>query len=160
GEVQQALDGKRHFPAPLQHALETLRALAQTLRRKRLAAGALDLEVPETKAWVNEQGEPVRIERREHLESHELIEEFMLLANRCAGREGGRRRPGRPSRVPEPPMAGKLAELDPMLGVLGLPRIGHPHEPARALQSLLAAPLDPAHRRLLHRLVLRSLTKA
>ena len=160
GEVQEALDGKHQLPAPLTHALEELRTLARALRKKRLAAGALDLDVPETKAWVDENGEPVRIERREHLESHELIEEFMLLANRCVGSEGERRRAGLLYRVHEPPQAGKLAELDTMLGVLGLPRIGHPNEPARALQSLLAAPLDPAHRRLLHRLVLRSLTKA
>jgi ribonuclease R len=63
-------------------------------------------------------------------------------------------------RVHEPPMAGKLGELDLMLRALGLPRLGHPQEPAKALQALLAVPLDPAHRRLLHRLVLRSLTRA
>ena len=160
GEVQEALDGKGRLPAPLLHALETLRTLARALRKKRLAAGALDLEVPETKAWVDAEGEPVRIERRTHLESHELIEEFMLLANRCVGSEGEKRKAGLLYRVHEPPAASKLAELDTMLGVLGLPRIGHPHEPARALQSLLAAPLDPAHRGLLHRLVLRSLMKA
>ena len=160
GEVQEALEGKRQLPTSLMHALEHMRALARALRRKRLGSGALDLDVPETKAWVDEQGEPVRIERRAHLESHELIEEFMLLANRCVGGDGQRRKAGMLYRVHEPPQASKLAELDTMLGVLGLPRIGHPHEPARALQSLLAAPLDPAHRRLLHRLVLRSLTKA
>jgi ribonuclease R len=160
GEVQEALDGKRQLPSPVLHALEPLRALARAMRRNRLKAGALDLDVSETKAWVDENGEVLRIERREHLESHELIEEFMLLANRCVGSEGERRKAGLLYRVHEPPQAGKLAELDTMLGVLGLPRIGHPHEQARALQSLLAAPLDPAHRHLLHRLVLRSLTKA
>jgi ribonuclease R len=160
GEVQDAFDGKRSLPAPLQHALETLRGLARALRRNRFANGALDLDVPETKAWVDEHGEPVRIERRQHLESHELIEEFMLLANRCVGHEGARRKSGVLYRVHEPPQASKLGELNMMLGVLGLPRIGHPHEPAKALQSLLAAPLDPAHRQLLHRLVLRSLMKA
>ena len=160
GEVQDAFDGRKHFAAPLQHALEKLRVLARALRVRRLAAGALDLEVPEVKAWVDERGEPVKIERREHLESHELIEEFMLLANRCVGTEGERRRAGLLYRVHEPPLSGKLAELELMLRVLGLPRIGHPHEPARALQALLAVSLDPPHRRLLHRLVLRSLSRA
>jgi ribonuclease R len=160
GEVQAAFDGEKPFAAPLQHALEKLRALARALRRRRLAAGALDLDVPEVKAWVDERGEPVRIERREHLESHELIEEFMLLANRCVGTEGERRRAGLLYRVHEPPLGGKLAELDLMLRVLGLPRIGHPDEPARALQALLAVSLDPPHRRLLHRLVLRTLSRA
>ncbi|HEY2954329.1 MAG TPA: VacB/RNase II family 3'-5' exoribonuclease [Candidatus Eisenbacteria bacterium] len=160
GEVQEAMDGTRRLPAQLEEALETLRGLARGLRRRRLAAGALDLEVPEVKAWVNERGETVRIERRAHLESHELIEEFMLLANRLVGGEGERRKSGLLYRVHEPPGAGKLAELDTMLRALGLPRIGHPQEPARALQALLAVALDPPRRRLLHRLVLRSLAKA
>jgi ribonuclease R len=47
-----------------------------------------------------------------------------------------------------------------MLRALALPRLGSLEDPARALQTLLRASLDPAHRRLLHRLVLRSLTRA
>jgi len=160
GEVQEALDGKRQLPAPLPHALEELLALARALRRRRLASGALNLDVPEVKAWVDERGETIRIERRAHLESHELIEEFMLLANRCVGGEGERRRSGLLYRVHEPPPASKLVELELMLRALSLPRLGHPQEPARALQALLATPLDPPHRRLVHRLVLRSLSKA
>jgi ribonuclease R len=63
-------------------------------------------------------------------------------------------------RVHEAPVARKLSDLDAMLRALGLPRLGGAHDPARALQSLLRAHLDPAHRRLLHRLVLRSLPRA
>ncbi len=176
GEVQQALDGARPREHALQWALAALMELARALRRRRLAAGALDLDVPEVKAWVDEHGVPWRIERRPHLESHELIEEFMLLANRCVGEEGARRRAGLLYRVHEPPAPQKLAELDVTLRALGLPRLGLPHghapahhrpedwaaslEPAPALQALLRASLDPPKRRLLHRLVLRSLARA
>ena len=160
GRVQEALDGRAPFPQPLQHSLERLLALARGLRARRWAAGALDLDIPETKAWVDGQGNPVRIERREHLESHELVEEFMLLANRCVGHEGARRGPGLLYRVHEPPGAPKLAELETMLRALGLPRMGDTREPARALQTLLRTPLDPAHRRLVHRLALRALARA
>jgi ribonuclease R len=161
-EVQEAFDGRNTFPRALAESLEGLRRLARALRRRRHATGALDLEVAEVKAWVDERGETLRLERREHLESHELIEEFMLLANRCVGEEGERRKSGLLYRVHDPPAPGKLAELDVMLKALGLPRLGHAHahDPARALQALLAVPLDPAHRRLLHRLVLRSLARA
>jgi len=160
GEVQQAFDGKLHLEDRLQDALEHLRTLARALRARRMAAGALDLEVPETKAWVDERGVPLRIERRPHFESHELIEEFMLLANRCVGEEGARRRAGVLYRIHEPPPASRLADLEAMLRALGLPRPGAHAEPARALQALLAVPLDPPHRRLVHRLVLRSLSRA
>jgi ribonuclease R len=100
------------------------------------------------------------IERRSHLESHELIEEFMLLANRAVGEEGARRRAGLLYRVHEAPSPVKLAELEQTLGALGLPRLGRADDPARALQALLRVPLDPPHRRLVHRLVLRSLPRA
>ena len=174
GEVQEALDGARPKEPPLQRTLTTLMQLARVLRRRRLAAGALDLDVPEVKAWVDEHGVPWRIERRPHLESHQLIEEFMLLANRCVGEEGARRRSGLLYRVHEAPSPLKLAELDTMLRALGLPRLGiaaphgahHPGtlaevlQPAPALQALLRAPLDAPRRRLLHRLVLRSLARA
>jgi ribonuclease R len=116
--------------------------------------------VPEVKVSVDERGVPVRIERRPHLESHELVEEFMLLANRRVGEEGARRNAGLLYRVHDPPSPTKLEELDATLKTLGLPRPARTPEPAVALQSLLVVPLDPPHRRLVHRLVLRSLARA
>ncbi len=159
-EVQRALDRERIASRDLQAGLEQLRALARALRSRRRAAGSLDLDVPEVKAWVDANGVPTRIERRAHLESHELIEEFMLLANRCVGAEGAERRSGVLFRVHEPPLDSKLAELDAMLRALGLPRLGSWTDPGPALQTLLRVPLDPPRRRLLHRLVLRTLTRA
>ena len=160
GQVQEALDGRTLMPGDVQLPLERLRALARALRARRRAAGALDLEVPEVKAWVDERGRPLKLERRPHLESHELIEEFMLLANRCVGGEGAQRRSGLLYRIHEPPSGRKLGELDLMLKALGLPRPGDLGDPARALQAVLRAPLDPPRRRLVHRLVLRTLMRA
>jgi ribonuclease R len=160
GQVQEALERRTPFPADLQEACEALWGIGRALRSRRWARGALDLEVPETKAWVDPHGVPLRIERRPHLQSHELIEEFMLLANRCVGRQGANRKSGMLFRVHEPPAPAKLAELDTLLKALGLPRLGNTDDPSRALQALLRAAIDPAHRRLLHRLVLRALPRA
>lgn len=159
-QVEEALHGGAELAADVQAACARLQALARRLRQRRLAVGALALESPEVKAVVDERGAPVRLERRPHLESHELVEEFMLLANRCVGEAGAVRGAGMLWRVHEPPHAKKLAELDEMLRALGLPRLGSPAEPHRALQALLAVPLDPAKRRIVHRLALRSLTRA
>jgi len=49
--------------------------LAALLRRKRFQHGSLDLDFPEIKVWVDKQGNPVRLERVENDESHQLIEE-------------------------------------------------------------------------------------
>jgi len=171
GQVQAALQGTAPLDTPLQRDLGILMEVARRLRRRRLAAGALELEVPEVKAWVDARGVPWKVERRPHLESHELVEEFMLLANRCVGEEGARRRAGVLYRVHEAPSPARLAELDTMLGALGLPRLGlaeamrhgrhaAPPDPATALQALLRVALDPPRRRLVHRLVLRSLARA
>ena len=158
--VEDALHGGEALPAGQQEACERLMAFARRMRARRLAAGALAIESPEVKARVDEHGVPIAIERRPHLESHELVEEFMLLANRCVGEAGAVRGAGMLWRVHEPPAAHKLAELDEMLRVLGLPRLGHAGQPHRALQALLAVPLDDAKKRLVHRLALRSLARA
>ena len=61
--------------------------LAQRIRRLRFKAGSLDLDFPETKIRLDERGSILRIEKTENDVSHQLIEEYMLLANEAvAGR--------------------------------------------------------------------------
>ncbi len=159
-QVEDALHGGAPLPHGQQEAVRHLMELARRLRARRHTVGALAIESPEVKAVVDASGQVLRIERRPHLESHELVEEFMLLANRCVGEAGAVRGAGMLWRVHEPPAERKLEELDAMLRALGLPRLGSPAEPHRALQALLAVPLDAARKRLVHRLALRSLTRA
>lgn len=159
-EAQAAMDGGTALPADVREALAALTRIARALRARRRRDGALDLDVPETKVWVDADGMPTRIERRAHLESHELIEEFMLLANRLVGGEGARLKSGMLYRIHETPNARKLMELDALLKALGLPRLPADQNPARALQELLKVPLEDARRRLLHRMVLRTLPRA
>jgi ribonuclease R len=61
--------------------LHDANALAQRIRRRRFQAGSLDLDFPERKIRLDEQGRVTRIEKVENDISHQLIEEFMLLAN-------------------------------------------------------------------------------
>jgi ribonuclease R len=84
--------------------------LAALLRRKRFERGALDLDFPEVKVWVDTQGKPVRLERVENDESHQLIEEFMLAANEAVARELKKRTIPTIYRVHENPDPEKLAE--------------------------------------------------
>lgn len=61
--------------------------LAQKVRHLRFKAGSLDLDFPENKIRLDENGRVLRIERLENDASHQLIEEYMLLANEAvAGR--------------------------------------------------------------------------
>src|SRR5437773_1979733 len=84
--------------------------LAALLRRKRFDQGALDLDFPEVKVLVDKQGHPVRLERVENDESHQLIEEFMLAANEAVARELKKRAIPTIYRVHENPDPEKLAE--------------------------------------------------
>jgi ribonuclease R len=84
--------------------------LAAFLRQKRFEHGALDLDFPEVKVWVDKQGHPVRLERVENDESHQLIEEFMLAANEAVARELKKRAIPTIYRVHENPDPEKLAE--------------------------------------------------
>src|SRR5213593_3439611 len=84
--------------------------LAALLRKKRFQHGALDLDFPEVKVWVDKQGHPVKLERVENDESHQLIEEFMLAANEAVARELKKREIPTIYRVHENPDPDKLAE--------------------------------------------------
>ena len=86
--VEDALKGGEALPHSQQQAVEHLMTLARRMRERRFAVGALAIESPEVKARVDASGNTIAIERRPHLESHELVEEFMLLANRCVGEAG------------------------------------------------------------------------
>jgi ribonuclease R len=80
---------------PLAKQLHDLNGMAQTLRKRRFAKGALDLDFPEIKVRVNDLGIPTHLEKNENDISHQLIEEFMLLANEVVALELKRRnRPG------------------------------------------------------------------
>ncbi|MBN1951110.1 MAG: ribonuclease R [Bacteroidales bacterium] len=66
----------------LKEEILKLNQLAQTLRSKRFMDGAISFERDEVKFEIDENGKPLGIKFREHGTANELIEEFMLLANR------------------------------------------------------------------------------
>jgi ribonuclease R len=94
----------------LSRRLHTAWELASLLRRKRFEQGSLDLDFPEVKVHVDVNGKPVRLERVENDESHQLIEEFMLAANEAVARELRQRSIPTIYRVHEDPDPEKLAE--------------------------------------------------
>jgi ribonuclease R len=88
-QAQAILDGK---PAP-EGSDPTLSAmvkegwkLASALRQRRFAHGALDLEMPEIKIRLDDQGRAVVADPVIHTESHQLVEECMLAANEAVAK--------------------------------------------------------------------------
>ncbi|HYC40705.1 MAG TPA: ribonuclease R [Chitinophagaceae bacterium] len=65
----------------------TLNNLAQRFRKKRFANGAINFSSQEVRFKLDDKGEPIGIIVKESLQAHQLIEEFMLLANRTMASE-------------------------------------------------------------------------
>ncbi|MGE5421579.1 MAG: ribonuclease R, partial [Chloroflexota bacterium] len=72
-----------------------LHDLAQRLRKKRFSAGAFDFEKIEVKFDLDENGKPLGIKFRDMGTANQLIEEFMLLANRRVAEYVGKKLKGR-----------------------------------------------------------------
>ena len=62
--------------------IAVLNRLAQTMRARRFKDGAISFEREEFKFILDEKGKPLGVYTKEQKESNQLIEEFMLLANR------------------------------------------------------------------------------
>ncbi|MBC7903660.1 MAG: ribonuclease R, partial [Gemmatimonadaceae bacterium] len=60
-----------------------LNSLAQRFRKQRFKKGAINFTTQEVRFKLDEKGKPIGIVVKESKEAHQLIEEFMLLANRA-----------------------------------------------------------------------------
>jgi len=140
--------------------LTVARELAQLLTVRRCAEGSLDFDLPEAKIIMNEKGEVIELGHRVRLESHRLVEEFMLAANRAVALELFRA--ARPAlyRVHDKPDMEKLEAFSLMMS-----RLGHkfpvspnmkPIQFARFLESIQDAPEAD----FINELMLRSMQKA
>ncbi len=78
-DAQEVLDtGAGPFHAELQ----TLNDIAKKLRVEKFKKGAIDFESEEVKFELDEAGRPIRVYKKERKDTHKLVEDFMLLANR------------------------------------------------------------------------------
>ncbi len=78
-EAQQVIETRE---GPHKKEIYLLNDLAQKMRRKRFKDGAINFSSQEVRFQLDETGKPIGIVIKESKEAHQLIEEFMLLANR------------------------------------------------------------------------------
>jgi ribonuclease R len=115
-QVQHAIDANAGLivdPRPLYAAFRALLGA-------RIARGTLDLDLPERKVALSPTGEVVSVTPRPRLDSHRLIEEFMVLANVAAAEELERLAQPTVYRVHAPPTDEKLAALRGFLNGIGI----------------------------------------
>ena len=115
-QVQVAHDAGQDLDLPLPHLYAAFRALLAA----RQARGTLDLDLPERKVDIDDNGVVLSVSPRPRLDSHRLIEEFMVLANVAAAEELERLHQPCMYRVHPPPTEEKLANLRVFLGTMGI----------------------------------------
>jgi ribonuclease R len=158
-EAQEFMDG-RGAREPVARVLRMMKPLLQALRRARAARGTLDLESGEVAVALDHEGNPGGISWAPHLESHDLVEEFMIAANRAVAQKLLEH--GWPAlyRVHRQPAIESFERLADWLAPLGY-QLRNPAKLQHAdLQRLLERARHGRHRRLVSYLVLRSLPRA
>lgn len=108
---QQIADYENRDELPIIEHLQEAWRLASKIRERRFENGALDMDFPEVKVVMNANGEAIDIERSEYDESHQLIEEFMLVANESVALRTKNNQSPNIYRVHDDPDSEKLADL-------------------------------------------------
>jgi ribonuclease R len=138
--------------------LGRMHTLAMTMRKRRLANGALELTMPEVKVDLDRQGKVSGAHVVENTESHQIIEEFMLAANEAVAEAIRDRGLHFMRRVHQSPSPQKLDALTEFVAELGY-KTGS-LQGRFELQKLLNAALGRPEQHAVHFAVLRSMQRA
>ncbi|MEO6992119.1 MAG: RNB domain-containing ribonuclease [Lacunisphaera sp.] len=142
----------------LQKWVRQLWSIGGKLRHERMKNGSLDLDMQETKIFVDAEGYADRIEIIHNDESHQLIEEFMLLANEAVARLTRSHHLPSLYRVHDDPDEEKLAEFRQFLRTFNI-KVGDLMNRDEVVK-LLAVLKDHPQGYILRTQLLRSMRKA
>ncbi len=155
-QVQDANDRGDDLGLPIPSLYAAFRALLAA----RQARGTLDLDLPERKVTLDEAGKVLAITPRPRLDSHRLIEEFMVLANVAAAEMLEKLRLACMYRIHAPPSDEKMESLRSFLQGMSvsLPPQGQVHP--RDLDAVLKQVAGTESAPLVNEVVLRSQSQA
>lgn len=146
--------------------LMTLHRLAQMLRKERFAAGSIAFDRVEVGFDIDETGHPVSVHLKEQTESHQLIEEFMLLANRIVattiGKVPSKQQKVFPYRIHDLPDSDKLENVAHFISRFGykLKTTGVRGEMNENINRLLADVKGKREQNLVETITLKAMQKA
>lgn len=160
-EAQEVINsGKGDFV----EELTRLNNLAKVLRKKRMSTGSINFITPEVKFKLDENGVPVDITKKVVVESHMLIEEYMLLANQIvASHIGASRKKETPPfiyRVHDQPDQAKVLEFANFVKSLGYSFNPTTGNKPKEFQRLLNSVKDTEEEALINEIAIRSMAKA
>lgn len=151
------------MPEDLSHfmpMLEDLKACADALRADRTRRGALDFDFPEYKVILDEEGTPLRIEKRIRSDAEKMIEDAMIAANEAVARFLEKTGHISIYRVHEHPDEEKLNSLKRLIAIMGL-NFSIPKDPEpKDIQKLLETVKGEDIEAVVQVMTLRSLPQA
>ena len=163
-EVQEILTGKDGDYA---EELRTLDRLAKKLREKRFKGGAVKFDREELHFDIDEKGKPTRAYFKKSNDATQLIEEFMLLANRTVAESVGRVKKGTkaktlPYRIHDQPDPTKLETLREFVVKFGykMKTSGTKGAISKSLNTLMDDCQGKKEQKLIETVALRAMMKA
>ncbi len=158
-DAQAAIDGKMENPL-LETALKPLWACWRLLARARHKRGPLELNLPEKRITLDDQGRVTGVAEREQLEAHRLVEDFMIAANVAAAKALEAKKSSLIYRAHEPPSREKLVALKDYLKTFDIEfALGQVVKP-ETFNAILEKIIDEEIRPQIMEAVLRSQTQA
>lgn len=161
-QVQAAMDGKPDAVVEplLEPLIKPLYGAFKCLMQARLKRGTLELDLPERKAELGEDGFVRAIKVRERLDSHKLIEEFMIAANVAAAAQLEGKGGICLYRIHDKPNEIKLTALREFLETIGISLVPSKQLHPRMLTQILENASGGPNSQVVNEVMLRSQSQA
>lgn len=160
-DVQKIIDEKK---GDFADEVLQLNQLAEVLRAKRMREGSFDFVTPEVKFTLDESGTPIECHLKIMKQSNQLVEEFMLLANKIVATHIAQPSTGsiKPFvyRIHDRPDPEKISEFARFVKTLGYSFDPHMTSKPRQFQALLNQVKGKEEEALINELAIRSMAKA
>jgi len=162
GQVQRAIDGEPDETSLpfLEPVLKPLYACHAAVNKARAARQPLAINAPERRVLIGKDGHIAAIKPREHMLSHQVIEDFMIAANVAAAEELEKRKQPCMYRVHEQPSDEKIDSLRKFLATLDYRLAQGQGLRPMHFNAILEAAKGSEHERLINEVVLRSQMQA
>lgn len=137
-----------------------MKELALILRSKRFSRGSIDLNIPESKIILDDNGSPIDVKKYQVTISNNIIEEFMLIANETVAQAMFFQSAPFIYRVHGDPNDEKLDYLKTLLANLGIYKKKIDSHNTKDFQDILKLVKNTPNDKIISTLLLRSLQKA
>ncbi len=161
-QVQAARDGDadEHTGPLTDLVIAPLYGAYEALNKARHKRGVLELDLPERRIVIGENGEVARVEMRERFDSHKLIEEFMVTANVAAAETLEKKRQPCMYRIHDEPSMEKMENLRQFLDSLSIRLAKGQAIRAELFNRILGKVKDTPNATMVNEVVLRSQSQA